>query len=126
MCEVRQSRLAPQVECYYTELVMNIQSSIFQNSEWEAIIGLEVHAQLMTRSKMFCGCPSDYQSSDPNTRVCPVCIAMPGSLPVINQQAVEFVIMTGLALNCSIAEATHFDSYPSSFGRRRRQVATCT
>ena len=93
---------------------MNIQSSVFKSSEWEAIIGLEVHAQLMTRSKMFCGCPSDYQSSDPNTRVCPVCIAMPGSLPVINQQAVEFVIMTGLALNCSIAEATHFDrkNYP--------------
>ncbi len=93
---------------------MSIQSSVFQSSEWEAIIGLEVHAQLLTRSKMFCGCPSDYQSSDPNTRVCPVCIAMPGSLPVINQQAVEFVIMTGLALNCSIAEATHFDrkNYP--------------
>lgn len=93
---------------------MSIKPVGFQCTEWEAIIGLEVHAQLMTRSKMFCGCPSDYQESDPNTRVCPVCIAMPGSLPVINQQAVEFVIMTGLALNCSIAKATHFDrkNYP--------------
>ena len=112
--EVRQSWLAPKLEYYYTEVVMSVDPTVCQNSVWETIIGLEVHAQLMTRSKMFCGCPSDYQASDPNTRVCPVCIAMPGSLPVINQQAVEFVIMTGLALNCSIAETTHFDrkNYP--------------
>ena len=84
--------------------------------EWEAVIGLEVHVQLLTRSKMFCACAADYQSASPNTRVCPVCLAMPGTLPVINQQAVEFVIMTGLALNCTIPEYTQFDrknySYP--------------
>ena len=84
--------------------------------EWEPVIGLEVHAQLLTKSKMFCTCPADYQDSSPNTTVCPVCLAMPGVLPVINQQAVEFVIMTGLALNCSIAERSQFDrksySYP--------------
>ncbi|MFN3973969.1 MAG: Asp-tRNA(Asn)/Glu-tRNA(Gln) amidotransferase subunit GatB [Dehalococcoidia bacterium] len=82
--------------------------------EWEAVIGLEVHAQLLTRSKMFCPCPADYQAAEPNTRVCPVCLGMPGVLPVINQQAVEFTIMTGLALNCSIATQTHFDrkNYP--------------
>lgn len=82
--------------------------------EWEAVIGLEVHAQLLTRSKMFCPCPADYQAAEPNTRVCPVCLGMPGVLPVINQQAVEFTIMTGLALHCAIAQQTHFDrkNYP--------------
>ena len=84
--------------------------------EWEPVIGLEVHAQLLTKSKMFCTCPANYQESAPNSTVCPVCLAMPGVLPVINQQAVEFVIMTGLALNCSIAEFAQFDrksySYP--------------
>ena len=84
--------------------------------EWEPVIGLEVHAQLLTKSKMFCTCPANYQESSPNSTVCPVCLAMPGVLPVINQQAVEFVIMTGLALNCSIAERAEFDrksySYP--------------
>ena len=84
--------------------------------EWEPVIGLEVHAQLLTKSKMFCTCPANYQESSPNSTVCPVCLAMPGVLPVINQQAVEFVIMTGLALNCSIAEQAEFDrksySYP--------------
>jgi len=77
--------------------------------EWEAVIGLEVHAQLLTRSKMFCRCPADYQTAPPNTRVCPVCLGMPGVLPVINRRAVEFTIMTGLALHCQIAEQTRFD-----------------
>ena len=81
---------------------------------WEAVIGLEVHAQLLTRSKMFCGCPAAYVQGEPNTRVCPVCLGMPGVLPVINRQAVEFVMMTGLALNCTIAAYTQFDrkNYP--------------
>jgi|FaiFalDrversion3_1042247.scaffolds.fasta_scaffold02487_2 aspartyl-tRNA(Asn)/glutamyl-tRNA(Gln) amidotransferase subunit B len=82
--------------------------------EWEAVIGLEVHAQLLTRSKMFCPCPADYQGAEPNTRVCPVCLGMPGVLPVINRRAVEFAIMTGLALHCAIAPQTRFDrkNYP--------------
>ncbi len=84
--------------------------------DWEPVIGLEVHAQLLTKSKMFCSCPADYQDNDPNTGVCPVCLAMPGVLPVINKQAVEHVIRTGLALNCSIGEFAQFDrknySYP--------------
>ena len=84
--------------------------------EWEPVIGLEVHAQLLTKSKMFCSCPADYQDNDPNTGVCPVCLAMPGTLPVINKQAVEYVIRTGLALNCDIGEFAQFDrknySYP--------------
>ena len=82
--------------------------------QYEPVIGLEVHAQLLTRSKMFCSCRADYQSLSPNTVVCPVCLGMPGVLPVINKKAVEYVIMTGLALNCTIAQHTKFDrkNYP--------------
>ncbi|HEY96763.1 MAG TPA: Asp-tRNA(Asn)/Glu-tRNA(Gln) amidotransferase subunit GatB [Dehalococcoidia bacterium] len=77
--------------------------------KYETIIGLEVHAQLLTKSKMFCGCSTDYASTPPNTHVCPVCMGMPGVLPVINRQAVEYTMMTALALNCSITENTSFD-----------------
>ena len=82
--------------------------------EYETIIGLEVHVQLLTRSKMFCSCRADYQSASPNTLVCPVCLGMPGVLPVINRKAVEYTIMTGLALGCSISTYTKFDrkNYP--------------
>ena len=82
--------------------------------EYEVVIGLEVHVQLMTESKMFCSCVASYQDASPNTLVCPVCMGMPGVLPVINQQAVEFVIKTGLALDCTIANYTKFDrkNYP--------------
>lgn len=76
---------------------------------YEPTIGLEIHVQLRTKSKMFCGCAADYQTAPPNTRVCPVCFALPGSLPVINRRAVEFTMMTGLALNCEIARTTKFD-----------------
>jgi aspartyl-tRNA(Asn)/glutamyl-tRNA(Gln) amidotransferase subunit B len=77
--------------------------------EYETIIGLEVHAQLLTSSKMFCRCSSDYASAPPNTHVCPVCLGMPGVLPTLNQHAIDFVIMTGLALNCSISGFSKFD-----------------
>jgi len=81
---------------------------------FETIIGLEVHAQLLTKSKMFCRCSADYASAPPNTHVCPVCLGMPGVLPTINQQAVEYTIMTALALHCTISEYTKFDrkNYP--------------
>ena len=73
-------------------------------TEYEAVIGLEIHAELMTRSKMFCGCAVvDSTAAAPNQYTCPVCTGMPGSLPVINKQAVDFGIMVGLALNCEIA-----------------------
>ena len=77
--------------------------------DYEAIIGMEVHAQLLTKSKMFCRCSADYVAADPNTHVCPVCLGMPGVLPVINQKAVEYTIMTALALNCRIPEFSKFD-----------------
>ncbi len=75
---------------------------------YETIIGLEVHAQVLTRSKMFCACSADYASAAPNTHVCPVCTALPGSLPVINRAAVEKTILAGLALNCTISEHAVF------------------
>ena len=83
-------------------------------SSYEAVIGLECHVQLATRSKMFCGCSPDYAGSPPNTHVCPVCLGMPGVLPVINKTAVEYTLLTGLALNADIPEATKFDrkNYP--------------
>jgi aspartyl-tRNA(Asn)/glutamyl-tRNA(Gln) amidotransferase subunit B len=82
--------------------------------DYETIIGLEVHSQLLTRSKMYCACSANYASDPPNTHVCPVCMGMPGVLPAINQRAVEFTIMTAVALNCSIPEHAKFDrkNYP--------------
>ncbi len=82
--------------------------------EYETVIGLEVHVQLQTRSKMFCSCPAGYQGAPVNSNVCPVCLGLPGTLPVINRKAVEFTITTGLALDCQIPEYSKFDrkNYP--------------
>ncbi len=77
--------------------------------ELEPVIGLEVHAQLITHSKMFCTCSADYAGAPPNTHVCPVCLGMPGSLPTINRRAVEYTILTALALNCTIPDFAKFD-----------------
>ncbi|HHS98312.1 MAG TPA: Asp-tRNA(Asn)/Glu-tRNA(Gln) amidotransferase subunit GatB [Chloroflexi bacterium] len=79
-------------------------------TRYEPVIGLEVHAQIHTASKMFCRCPvvEDTGDLEPNTYVCPVCTAMPGTLPVINRRAVELTIMTGLALNCEILPVSRF------------------
>ena len=76
---------------------------------YETVIGLEVHVQLLTETKMFCRCSADYASTPPNTHVCPVCLGMPGVLPVINEKAIEYTVMTALALNCAIPEYTKFD-----------------
>ena len=78
-------------------------------TRYEAVIGLEVHAQLLTASKMFCGCSADYVDALPNHNTCPVCLGMPGVLPVINERAVEMTVLTALALNCSIPPLTKFD-----------------
>jgi aspartyl-tRNA(Asn)/glutamyl-tRNA(Gln) amidotransferase subunit B len=77
--------------------------------DWEAVIGMEVHAQLSTRSKMFCGCTTDYIGAPPNSTVCEVCLGMPGVLPVANAKAVEQVVRTALALECEISRHTKFD-----------------
>ncbi len=77
---------------------------------YEAVIGLEVHAEMATRSKMFCSCPVvDNTQSEPNIAVCPVCAGMPGVLPVVNQRAVEYAVRVGLALGCTIAHTSLFD-----------------
>ena len=78
-------------------------------SEFEAVIGLEVHAELETKSKMFCACPVvDHNLVEPNTAVCPVCSGMPGVLPVVNQRAVEYALRVALALECEIAPVSIF------------------
>src|SRR5579859_4908858 len=78
-------------------------------TSYEAVIGLEVHAELETNSKMFCGCAVvDSTTAEPNTVVCPVCLGMPGMLPVINRRAVEYAMKVGLALNCEVTPLSQF------------------
>jgi aspartyl-tRNA(Asn)/glutamyl-tRNA(Gln) amidotransferase subunit B len=76
-------------------------------AKWEAVIGLEVHAQMLTKTKIFCGCSTAF-GSEPNTQTCPICIGMPGVLPVLNKKALEFAIRTGLAVNCTISKYSRF------------------
>ena len=78
-------------------------------TRYEVVVGLEVHAQILTQSKMFCRCSTDYLTAPPNANTCPVCLGLPGSLPVINRRAVEATIRTALALNCDIPEFSKFD-----------------
>jgi len=77
--------------------------------EYKVVIGLEIHSELKTQSKMFCDCFNNPNENDPNTNICPICMGHPGSLPVINQKAIEFVIKTGLALNGQIPDNAKFD-----------------
>lgn len=77
--------------------------------EYDVIIGLEIHAELKTKSKMFCGCSNDSQGKEPNTVVCPICMAHPGTLPVPNKQAIEWTLKLGLALNGKINGLSKFD-----------------
>ncbi|MCS7324077.1 MAG: Asp-tRNA(Asn)/Glu-tRNA(Gln) amidotransferase subunit GatB [Thermoflexales bacterium] len=77
--------------------------------EYEVIIGMETHIELDTASKMFCRCSAQFFGAEPNTHVCPVCLGMPGALPVINKRAVEYAMMVGLALNCKIARYTFWE-----------------
>src|SRR3984957_7774156 len=72
---------------------------------WEMVVGLEVHTELLTKSKLFCGCQNHF-GSEPNTNICPVCLGLPGSLPVLNREAVDFAMRIGMALHATIAPST--------------------
>ncbi len=76
--------------------------------DYEIVMGLEVHAELSTKTKIFCSCPTEF-GADPNTHVCPVCMAMPGALPVLNEKVVEYAVKAGLATNCEIARNSKND-----------------
>ena len=79
------------------------------SERYEPVIGIEIHCQLRTVSKMFCACSTDYDGAAPNTHVCPVCLGLPGALPVINRQAVEHVLLAGMAIGAEIPAATRWD-----------------
>jgi aspartyl-tRNA(Asn)/glutamyl-tRNA(Gln) amidotransferase subunit B len=83
--------------------------TLTSNPELETVIGLEVHAQLLTHSKMYCGCSARYADAPPNTHVCPVCAGLPGALPVLNRAAIESALLTGLALSCEIPPYSKLD-----------------
>jgi aspartyl-tRNA(Asn)/glutamyl-tRNA(Gln) amidotransferase subunit B len=86
------------------------------SSSYEPVIGLEIHVQLKTRTKMFCGCPAEF-GAPPNTNVCPVCLGLPGALPVVNRSAIELAVQTALALGCDVHNR-------SVFARKRRSTST--
>lgn len=99
---------------------------------WEPVIGIEVHVELKTESKMFCGCPADF-GADPNTNVCPVCLALPGALPVPNERAIEWIVQIGLALGCEIAPESifHRKNYfyadlPKNYQISQYDIPVCT
>ena len=77
-------------------------------SEYEMVIGLEVHVELKTKTKIFCSCPTTF-GAEPNTQCCPVCMGMPGTLPVLNRKVVEYAIKAGMATNCTIARYSKQD-----------------
>ena len=76
-------------------------------AKYESVIGLEVHVQLGTRTKIFCGCPTSF-GAPPNTNVCPVCLGMPGALPVLSREAVELALKAAIAFNCAIRPLSRF------------------
>lgn len=99
---------------------------------YETVVGMEVHAQLLTRTKMFCRCSAAYQGDPPNTHTCPVCLGLPGAMPVINRAAVEATIKTGLALNCEVPEVAvfarknyHYPDLPKGYQISQFELPQC-
>ena len=86
---------------------MTVGASVLER--YEAVIGIEVHTQLSTASKMFCSCSTAYDGAAPNTHCCPVCLGLPGALPVINRRAVEHVLAMGIAIEATSPAATRWD-----------------
>ena len=86
--------------------------------EYETVIGLEVHCQLKTKTKVWCGCDANYDHKDPNTSTCPICTGQPGALPKLNSKVLDYAIKAAIALNCNVNENSHFDRknyfYPDS------------
>ena len=76
--------------------------------DYEVVIGLEIHAELSTKTKIFCNCSTEF-GAEPNTHVCPVCMAMPGALPVLNEKVVEYAVKAGLATSCTISKDSKND-----------------
>ena len=88
---------------------MSVETATSAAERYEAVIGIEVHCQLRTASKMFCACSTDYDGAPPNSHTCPVCLGLPGALPTINRAAVEGVLATGAAIGATTPEATRWD-----------------
>ena len=97
------------------------------SKQYETVIGLEVHVELATKTKIFCGCSTAFGGA-PNTHTCPVCTGMPGSLPVLNKQVVEYAMAVGLAANCQINQYCKFDrkNYFIQIIHRTTRSHSCT